>query len=122
MRIFKCPICGNVVELIHEGGGTLVCCGQEMEEQVINSDENVFEKHIPMIEKNGRKVNVQVGSVIHPMLDNHYIEWIALASETGTYRHYLKPSEEPKAYFETDSDHFTIYAYCNVHGFYKKEY
>lgn len=122
MRIFKCPICGNLIEVINDGGGTLVCCGQEMEEQTINANETVFEKHIPSIIKDGNLVKVQVGSTIHPMISEHYIEWITLVDETGSYRKTMSPNEDPIVEFETASEHFTVYAYCNIHGFYKKEY
>lgn len=122
MRLFKCLICGNLVELINDGGGTLVCCGQEMEEQIVNPNETVFEKHIPVITKEGNKVKVQVGSTIHPMTEEHYIEWITLVDEKGSCKKVLAPNDQPIAEFETDSEHFTVYAYCNIHGFYKAEY
>jgi superoxide reductase len=121
MRIFKCSVCGNVVELLDNGGGTLVCCGKDMMELPVNSEEVTFEKHIPVIEKEDNKVKVKVGEVTHPMLDNHYIEWIALAEDNFVQKKLLKPGEEPVAEFQVKGNKFTVYAYCNIHGFYKKE-
>ncbi len=119
MRIFKCEICGNVVELINDGGGTLVCCGQEMEEIEISTEENTYEKHIPYVTKDGNKVNVQVGKTIHPMIEAHYIEWIALVEGNRVQKVVLQPEEEPIAEFKVESDDFIVYAYCNIHGFYQ---
>ncbi|NLM62932.1 MAG: desulfoferrodoxin [Mollicutes bacterium] len=118
MRIFKCEICGNIVELINDGGGTLVCCGQEMEEIEINTEENTYEKHIPFVQKEGNKVKVQIGKTIHPMIDEHYIEWIALIEDNFIQKVNLKPGDEPIANFTVQSDNFTVYTYCNIHGFY----
>lgn len=117
MRIFKCEICGNIVELINDGGGTLVCCGQEMEEIEINTEENTYEKHIPFVQKEGNKVKVQIGKTIHPMIDEHYIEWIALIEDNFIQKVNLKPGDEPIANFTVQSDNFTVYTYCNIHGF-----
>lgn len=121
MKIFKCSICGNVVELLNKGGGTLVCCGKDMIELPVNNEETTFEKHIPVIEKEGNKVKVKVGEVTHPMLKEHYIEWIALVEDDFVQKKILRPEEEPVAEFSVKSDKFTVYAYCNIHGFYKKE-
>lgn len=119
MRLFKCDICGNLVDLLEEGGGTLVCCGEEMTEIVLSTEETTFEKHIPVVTKEGNNVRVQVGSTIHPMLDNHYINFIVLVENGMVMRKDLKPGEEPVATFTVTSDNFEVYAYCNIHGFYK---
>jgi superoxide reductase len=121
MKLYRCSICGNLVELLEDGGGTLVCCGEEMIELPVNSSEVTFEKHIPVIEKNGNKVTVRVGEVTHPMLENHYIMWIAIIEGKHIQKKLLNPGEEPKAEFEVSSNNFTAYAYCNVHGFYRKD-
>ncbi len=121
MKLYRCSICGNLVELIEDGGGTLVCCGEEMMELPVNSSEVTFEKHIPVIEKDGNKVTVKVGEITHPMLENHYIMWIAIIEGKHIQKKLLSPGEEPKAEFEVNSNNFTAYAYCNVHGFYRKD-
>lgn len=122
MKLYKCSICGNVFELLKDGGGKLVCCGKDMIELSVNSEEVTFEKHIPVIEKERGKVKVKIGEVLHPMLDNHYIEWIALVENDFIQKKKLKPGDEPVANFTIKSHKFTVYAYCNIHGFYKKEH
>jgi superoxide reductase len=119
MRLFKCEICGNIVELINDGGGTLVCCGQEMAELKINTEETTFEKHIPIVTKEGDMIKVDVGSIAHPMIENHYIEWIALVEKNRIQKVLLNPNDKPTATFETDNNEYEVYAYCNIHGFYK---
>lgn len=120
VKFFRCNLCGNVVALIKEGGGTLVCCGKEMEELKANSTEAAQEKHVPVITKEGGKLNVAVGSVAHPMLPEHYIEWIALVSGSRVEFKYLQPGDKPEAEFENASEG-TVYAYCNLHGLWKAE-
>jgi superoxide reductase len=119
MRIFKCEICGNIVELINDGGGTLICCSQEMNEIEISTEENTYEKHIPYVTKEGNEVTVQIGKTIHPMIAEHYIEWIAVVEENRVQKVILQPGEEPKAKFKVESDNFITYTYCNIHGFYQ---
>lgn len=119
MRLFRCEICGNIVELINDGGGTLVCCGEEMVEIAISTEENTYEKHIPFVEKEGNEVTVQIGKTIHPMIDAHYIEWIAVVEEDRIQKVILKPNDEPVAKFNVKSDNFIVYTYCNIHGFYQ---
>lgn len=119
MRLFRCEVCGNLVELINDGGGTLVCCGQDMIELPINKEETTFEKHLPVITKDGLKVSVEVGSITHPMTDQHYIEWIVLAEANKVQKVLLQPNDKPEAQFEVTSEDFTVYVYCNIHGFYK---
>ncbi len=120
MEIYKCDVCGNVVDLLYNGGGTLVCCGQDMTLLVVNEEETVFEKHIPKVIEEGNKIVVQVGETIHPMEASHYIEWIALVTDKEIIRQILKPGDEPKASFNKPNDNYEVLAYCNVHGLYKK--
>lgn len=118
VAFYRCEICGNMVGLIKNGGGTLVCCGQNMTKLVPNTTEAAIEKHIPAVEKKDGKLSVTVGSVPHPMTEAHYIEWIAVVSQKSTVRIALSPSEEPKAVFE-DKGPCEVYAYCNLHGLWK---
>ncbi|QCX32973.1 desulfoferrodoxin [Caloramator sp. E03] len=117
---YKCEICGNLVGLIKRGGGQLVCCGKPMVELKANTTEASFEKHIPVLTKDNGRINVQVGSVPHPMTEAHYIEWIAVVSDNGTERISLSPTDEPKAVF-CDKENAEVYAYCNLHGLWKAE-
>ena len=122
LEIYKCSICGNIVELEHVGGGPLSCCGQPMILQKTESTDGALEKHVPVIEKNGNEYTIRVGSIPHPMIDVHYIEWIEIITENATYRKFLKPGDEPKATFKNiDSDTFIVREYCNIHGLYKSE-
>ena len=120
MQVYKCAICGNVVEVLHAGVGELVCCGQPMnllEEK--GSDEGV-EKHLPVITEEDGKTVVRVGSVPHPMEEKHYIEWIELNSKGRSRRLFLKPGEAPEARFKAKVEGAVARAYCNVHGLWKK--
>lgn len=119
MRLFKCEICGNFVELIKDGGGTLVCCGQDMTAINLSTEETTFEKHIPVVTKEGTKITVTVGSVLHPMIETHYIEWIAVSEGSVITKKHLNPNEQPIAEFEVTTDTYEVYAYCNLHGLYK---
>lgn len=118
---YRCERCGNIVALIKKGGGTLSCCGQAMTKLVANSTDAAKEKHVPVITKEGGKIKVAVGSTLHPMTPEHYIEWIALAAGGKVEFAYLKPGEEPKAEF-TEAESGTVYAYCNLHGLWKAEF
>lgn len=120
VKFFKCGVCGNMVGLIKEGGGELTCCGQPMQELVPNTVEASKEKHIPVAERKDGKIIVKVGSVAHPMLPEHFIEWIAIVSGKGTERIALSPSQAPEAVF-CDNGSADIYAYCNIHGLWKSE-
>src|SRR3989339_2033116 len=90
LEIYKCSVCGNVVEVIFAGGGELVCCGKPMILQVENIVDASKEKHVPVIEKTANGYMVKVGSVPHPMEETHYIEWISLCADDKTYRKFLK--------------------------------
>lgn len=120
-QVYKCALCGNIVEVTHASGGQLVCCGQPMTLQTENTVDASKEKHIPVVEKTGNEVLVKVGSVEHPMEEKHYIEWIELQTPKCIYRKYLNPGEKPEAVFKTDEDIVCARAYCNIHGLWKKE-
>jgi superoxide reductase len=118
---YRCEICGNIVALLKNGGGTLTCCGQAMTKLEPNSTDGAKEKHVPVITKENGKIKVAVGSTLHPMLPEHHIEWIALVTGDKTEIVYLKPGMEPKAEFaEVKSG--TVYEYCNLHGLWKADF
>ena len=119
MQIYKCEICGNIVEMVHEGKGQLVCCGKPMVLQEENTVDAAKEKHVPVIEKIDGGYKVKVGSVAHPMEDKHYIEWIELIEGDFSQRVFLKPGQEPEASFCTEASSVTARAYCNLHGLWR---
>ena len=121
-EIYKCSVCGNMVEVVHAGGGELVCCGQPMKLQNAGTTDGATEKHVPVIEKMEGGYRVKVGSVAHPMLDAHYIEWIELVcTECGKImRKHLKPGDAPEAVFETKAEKVIAREYCNLHGLWEK--
>ena len=119
MEVYKCDICGNIVELLHAGQGTLVCCGQDMTLQAENTVDAAQEKHVPVIEKIDGGYKVSVGSVAHPMEDKHYIEWIKLIAGDTAYMQFLNPGDTPEAVFKVDADQVTAREYCNLHGHWK---
>lgn len=121
VEFYRCEICGNMVALIKKGGGTLVCCGQNMTKLAANSTDASTEKHVPVVAKEHDKIKVTVGSAPHPMLPEHHIEWIALTDGEKLEMKYLKPGDEPKAEFDEVSSG-TVYAYCNLHGLWKAEF
>ena len=114
--IYKCAVCGNIVEVLHPGGGTLVCCGHPMVRMDENMTEASGEKHLPEIMKVDGGYQVTVGSGEHPMLDVHYIEWIELVTDRGSIKAFLKPGDKPSALFRTASKVLAVRAYCNLHG------
>jgi superoxide reductase len=118
---YRCEVCGNIVAVMKDGGGELNCCGQEMTKLVANTTDASKEKHVPAITKEDGKIKVSVGSVLHPSLPEHYIEWIALASDNKVEIIYLEPGKEPKAEFPEVSSG-TVYEYCNLHGLWKTEF
>lgn len=119
LQVYKCELCGNIVEVVHVGGGTLVCCGQEMTLLNENTEDAATEKHVPMIEKTDSGYTVKVGSVAHPMQEKHYIEWVQLIAGDASYRKFLSPGEAPEATFETDAEDVSAREYCNLHGLWK---
>ncbi|MBI4656256.1 MAG: desulfoferrodoxin [Elusimicrobia bacterium] len=120
-QIYKCEICGNIVEALHEGQGSLVCCGEEMKLFTENTVDASKEKHVPVMEKNGNTVKVKIGSVPHPMEEKHFIEWIELTANGKSYRQFLKPGNAPEAVFCLCAEPKDISAreYCNLHGLWK---
>ncbi len=117
LQIYKCEICGNIVEMLHAGEGELVCCGAPMKLFQENTVDAAKEKHVPVIEKIEGGFRVKVGSVAHPMEDKHYIEWIEAITEDGkVYRQFLHPGEKPEAVFKIDASKITAREYCNLHG------
>jgi len=118
-QIYKCNICGNIVEVVHTGVGQLVCCGQPMELLKEKTVDIGLEKHVPVIEKLGNKVKVKVGSVPHPMEQKHYIGWIEIVANGKTCRKFLKPGEKPEAEFETTAEEIEAREYCNIHGLWR---
>ena len=118
---YRCEICGNIVVLIKNGGGTLTCCGQAMTKLEPNTTDGAKEKHIPVITKENGKIKVAIGSTLHPMLPEHHIEWIALVTGEKTKIVHLKPGMEPKAEF-ADISSGTVYEYCNLHGLWKADF
>jgi len=119
MQVYKCEVCGNIVEMVHEGKGQLVCCGKPMVLQEENTVDAAKEKHVPVIEKIDGGYKVKVGSVAHPMEEKHYIEWIELIEGDFSQRVFLKPGQEPEASFCTDASNVTARAYCNLHGLWR---
>ncbi len=117
--IYKCEICGNIVEVLHEGAGDLVCCGENMKLYEEKTADSSTEKHVPVIEKTGKGFKVTVGSTLHPMKDEHYIEWIELIADGKSYRQFLKPGDEPVAEFCVEASTVSAREFCNVHGLWK---
>lgn len=116
-KFFICRSCGNLVDMIHDSGAPLSCCGQNMQPLVPNTVDASGEKHLPVVSIEGDTVNVKVGSVAHPMLPEHYIEWIYVQTANGGQRKALKPGDEPRACFSLCGDKVVaVYAYCNIHG------
>jgi superoxide reductase len=118
-QIYKCNVCGNIVELLHSGAGELVCCGQPMELFQEKNQEEGLEKHLPVIEKTENGILVKVGSTAHPMEQEHYIEWIEIIANGKYCRKFLSPGDKPEAEFKIESDKIQARAYCNIHGLWK---
>lgn len=122
-KFYRCPICGNVFGVIKDAGVRPVCCGKPMEIIEANSTEAAFEKHIPEVEVKDGVVNVVVGSTLHPMLPEHFIDWVLIATTHGRHRLVLKPGQEPKVSLKlADGEEvLRVYANCNLHGLWVKE-
>lgn len=116
MQIYKCSICGIIVQVLHPGGGDLVCCGVPMELLKENSVDASKEKHVPVIEKTANGIKVKVGSLEHPMTPEHNIEWIEVIADGRSCRAFLKPGDKPEAEFKLAAKQITARAYCNLHG------
>ncbi|MFZ5563606.1 MAG: desulfoferrodoxin [Thermodesulfobacteriota bacterium] len=120
-QIYKCELCGNIVEVMFGSDGTLVCCDQPMTLMKENTVDASKEKHVPVIEKSGDRITVKVGSVAHPMEEKHYIQWIELIADGKSYTQFLKPGDVPQAVFVMTASKFTAREYCNIHGQWKAE-
>ena len=119
LQVFRCEVCGNIVEVLRVGGGELVCCGQPMTLLAENTVDASKEKHVPVIEKTADGVKVKIGSVPHPMEEKHYIQWIELIVDDKTYIAFLKPGQAPEAIFCVKGTVLTAREYCNLHGLWK---
>ncbi len=121
MKFYQCSHCKNIITYVDNKGVPVMCCGEKMQELVPGTVAAAQEKHVPVVEKNGNKVSVKVGSVTHPMLEEHSIIFIAIETKNGSQIKYLKPGEEPAAEFAlADGDEFVAaYEYCNLHGLWK---
>ncbi len=120
-QIYKCNVCGNIVEVVHVSAGTLVCCGKPMELLKEKTEDIGNEKHIPVLEKTSEGIKVKVGSIPHPMEEKHYIEFIELIADGVLYRKYLKPGEAPEAEFKVSGKLISAREYCNLHGLWKSK-
>ncbi len=119
LEVYKCELCGNIVEVLHGGEGELVCCGQPMKLMTENTVDAAKEKHVPVMEKSAEGTKVKVGSVPHPMEEKHYIEWIEVIDGGKVYRQFLQPGQAPEAVFNVQGDALTAREYCNIHGHWK---
>jgi len=121
LEIYKCMVCGNIVEVLHAGAGELVCCGQPMKNLVEKTADEGKEKHVPVIEKINGDIKVKVGSVPHPMEEKHYIEWIEILADGKAYRQFLNPGDAPEAEFSVEANAVTAREHCSIHGLWKGE-
>jgi superoxide reductase len=119
LNVFKCNICGNIVEVLLVGGGKLTCCGQPMQLLIENTVDASKEKHVPIIEKTANGVKVKVGSVAHPMETVHYIQWIEIIADERSYKQFLNPGDKPEAEFCVKANNITAREYCNLHELWK---
>ena len=120
-KYYVCNHCGNVIQKVTDKGTPVSCCGELMQELVAGKVDAAVEKHVPVYTMEGDTIHITVGEVIHPMVEQHYIEWIALHTKNGIWRKYLNPGEEPKADFKLSpkDEVKEVYAYCNLHGLWK---
>ena len=121
-KFYKCNTCGNMIAFVKASGVPVMCCGQPMEEMIPGTTDAAVEKHVPVVEVEGNCVHVKVGDVEHPMLEEHYIEWISLQTKQGNQRKALNPGDKPEACFcicEGDEVE-AVYEHCNLHGLWKK--
>jgi superoxide reductase len=116
LEVYKCEVCGNIVEVLHEGAGQLVCCNEPMKLFEAKTEDEGKEKHVPVVEKTEEGFRVKVGAVQHPMEDKHYIEWIEAIADGAAFRVFLKPGDAPEAVFCIESETITAREYCSVHG------
>ncbi|MDO4804097.1 MAG: desulfoferrodoxin family protein [Lachnospiraceae bacterium] len=121
MKFYRCALCGQIVAIVKKTGSPLICCGQEMEEIIPGTTDAAVEKHVPVYEVKDNKVVVKVGSAAHPMVPEHYIEWVSLQTTSGNQRKVLNPGDEPQVCFSIcEGDEIeAVYAYCNLHSLWK---
>jgi len=119
LQVYKCDLCGNIVEVLDGGDGELVCCGEPMKLYAENTVDAAREKHVPVIEKVAGGFKVKVGSVAHPMTDKHWIEWIEAIADGKAYRQFLAPGDAPEATFPIEAETITAREWCNLHGLWK---
>ena len=121
MKFYRCSRCGQIIAIVKETGVPVVCCGEPMAEVIPGTTDASLEKHVPVFTVEGNKVQVSVGSAVHPMLPEHYIEWVAIETKSGNQRKQLSPGGEPKVCFSIcDGDEVkAVYAYCNLHSLWK---
>lgn len=117
--VYKCDLCGNIVDVLHGGGGELVCCGQPMILMVENTVDAAKEKHVPVVEKTAKGIKVVVGSTLHPMEEKHYIEWVEVIAGGKSCKQFLKPGDQPSAEFCVQAGDIVVREYCNIHGLWK---
>ena len=120
MKLYKCLKCGMMVEVIEDKCDSLTCCGEKMVEVKAGSVDAAVEKHVPFCEIQGDNLYVRVGEVEHPMTEDHYITWIAAQYNDSLVKYYYKPGDKPEAFFDYEEG-MVVYAYCNLHGLWKKE-
>lgn len=120
-KFLRCPICGNLVEVINDSNARVMCCGKPMEELVANSTDAATEKHVPVVEVNNELVTITIGSTLHPMNEDHYIMWIHVFTNLREYHFNLKPKDNPEVKFNKDVNEeiVEVNAYCNLHGLWK---
>ncbi|SMP48917.1 MULTISPECIES: desulfoferrodoxin [Desulfonatronum] len=118
-EVYKCDLCGNIIDVLHGGGGELVCCGEPMKLMTENTVDAAKEKHVPVVEKTANGYKVTVGSTLHPMEAKHYIEWIEIIADGKSYKQFLQPGQEPVAEFCIQAEQVTAREYCNLHGLWK---
>ena len=118
-QVYKCNVCGNIIEILRAGGGELVCCGQPMELLQEKTADAALEKHVPVIKTTDSETTVKVGEVPHPMEEKHYIEWVEILTDGKIYRKFLKPGDKPEAEFKIAAKEIVAREYCSVHGLWK---
>jgi len=120
LEVYKCNVCGNIVEVMHASGGTLTCCNQPMQLFKENTVDAAVEKHVPVVERTNNGYTVKVGEVAHPMEEKHFIEWVEIVAGDKVYKKFLKPGEAPEAFFELEEDNVVAREYCTLHGLWKR--
>lgn len=119
LEVYKCEVCGNIIEVLHGGKGELVCCSKPMNLIKENTVDAAKEKHLPVTEKVEGGVKIKVGDVAHPMEEKHFIEWIEIIADAKAYRQFLDPGQSPEALFSMEAGEISARAYCNIHGLWK---